>query len=54
MLSAIYFTHLFSVVRTPDVNVLLSFETVEQYIAKTSIKVDFDSRHDFLKYIGLC
>ena len=54
MLSAIYFTHLFSIVGTPDVNVLLSFKAVKQDIAETSIKVDFDSRDYFLKYIGLC
>jgi hypothetical protein len=52
--SAIYFTHLFPLVEPPNINILLALEAIKQDIAKTTIKVNFDSGYDFLKDIGFC
>ena len=54
MLSAIYFTHLLTVIGAANVDILLSFKSVEQDIPETAIKVNFDSGGDFLKNVGLC
>lgn len=54
MFGAIYFAHLLSVIGTTNVDILLSFETVQQNIAETPIKVHLNSGDDFLEDVGLC
>jgi len=52
MLSAIDVAHFLSFVGTPDVNVLLPLKAVKQNITKTTVKIHFNSRYNFLKDIG--
>jgi hypothetical protein len=54
MLCPVNITHLFSIVGTPNINVLLSLKSVQQNITETSVKVDFNSGNDFLKNVGFC
>jgi len=54
MLSAIYFAHLLTIIGTANVDILLSFESVQQNIPETAIKVNLNSGDDFFEDVGLC
>jgi hypothetical protein len=53
MLSTIDFTQFLSFAVPPNVDVLLTLETVQQDVPQTSIEVHLDSGNDFLKDVGL-
>jgi hypothetical protein len=52
MLGAIHFAHVFVLVGTANIYILLSFKSIQQDVPKAAIKVDFDSGYNLFKNIG--